>query len=193
VSTICRFLHRNGFSRQKLRLVAQQRNQELRQRFMTECSAYRPEMFVFVDETGSNRRNAMRKFGYSLVGKTPSVSRLQVRGKRFSVIAALTLDSIIATLVTSNTVTAVTFEEFIVSKLLTRHITAKTEVCRSYLGYAPCESRGMNFIPLDLQGAYPRYDTYFRFCCVCHSMVSTPTAFWCWTMLQYTTCNKYLN
>jgi len=87
---------------------------------MTECSAYRPEMFVFVDETGSNRRNAMRKFGYSLVGKTPSVSHLLVRGKRFSAIAALTLDSIIATLVTSNTVTAVTLEEFIVSKLLTR-------------------------------------------------------------------------
>ena len=119
-STICRFLHRNGFSRQKLRLVAQQRNQELRQRFMTECSAYRPEMFVFVDETGSDRRNAMRKFGYSLVGKTPSVSRLLVRGKCFSAIAALTLDGIIATLVTSNTVTAVTFEEFIVSKLLTK-------------------------------------------------------------------------
>ena len=101
---------------------------------MTECSAYRPEMFVFVDETGSDRRNAMRKFGYSFVGKTPSVSRLLVRGKRFSAIAALTLDGIIATLVTSNTVTAVTFEEFIVSKLLTRLITAKTEVCRSYLG-----------------------------------------------------------
>ena len=82
---------------------------------MTECSAYRPEMFVFVEETGSNRRNAMRKFGYSLVGKTPSVSRLLVRGKRFSAIAALTLDGIIATLVASNTVTAVTFDEFIVS------------------------------------------------------------------------------
>ena len=105
--------HRNGFSWQKLRLVAQQRDQELCQRFMTECSAYRPEMFVFVDETGSDWRNAMRKFGYSLVGKTPSVSRLLVRGKRilFS-IAALTLDGIIA---------AVTSDEFILSKLLTRN------------------------------------------------------------------------
>jgi len=54
-----------------------------------------------MDETRSDWRNAMRKFGYSLVRKTPSVSRLLVRGKRFSAIAALTLDSIIATLVTS--------------------------------------------------------------------------------------------
>jgi len=38
--------------------------------------------------------------------------------------------------------------------------TAKTEVCISYLGYAPCKSRGMNFIPLHLQGAYPRYDIH---------------------------------
>jgi len=37
------------------------------------------------------------------------------------------------------------------------HYTAKTEVCISYLGYAPCKSRGMKFMPLDLQGAYPRY------------------------------------
>jgi len=38
--------------------------------------------------------------------------------------------------------------------------TAKTEVCISYLGYAPCKSRGIKFIPLDLQGAYPRYDIH---------------------------------
>ena len=119
-STICRFLHRNGFSRQKLRLVAQQRNQELRSKFMTECSAYSPEMFVFVDETGSDRRNTMRKFGYSLVGKTPSISRLLVRGKRYSAIAALTLHGIIATFVTPNTVTGVTFEQFVESELLTK-------------------------------------------------------------------------
>jgi len=30
----------------------------------------------------------------------------------------------------------------------------------SYLGYAPCKSRGMYFIPLDLQGAYPRYEMH---------------------------------
>ena len=36
-------------------------------------------------------------------------------------------------------------------------ITAKTEVCIPDLGYAPCNSRGMYFIPQSLQGAYPRY------------------------------------
>ena len=35
--------------------------------------------------------------------------------------------------------------------------TAKTEVCISCLRYAPYNCRGMNFIPLELQGAYPRY------------------------------------
>jgi len=28
------------------------------------------------------------------------------------------------------------------------------------IGYAPCNSRGMKFIPLELQGAYPRYDIH---------------------------------
>jgi len=45
--------------------------------------------------------------------------------------------------------------------------TAKTEVCISYLGYVPCKSRGMKFIPLDLQGAYPRYDIHTSVFAVC--------------------------
>jgi len=44
--------------------------------------------------------------------------------------------------------------------------TAKMEVCISYLGYAPCNSEVVKYIPLELQGAYPRYGihSYFRFC-----------------------------
>jgi len=38
----------------------------------------------------------------------------------------------------------------------TQSCTAKTEICIPYLGYAPCNSSGMKFIPLELQGAYPR-------------------------------------
>ena len=35
--------------------------------------------------------------------------------------------------------------------------TAKTEVCIPYLGYAPCNSEVVKYIPLELQGAYQWY------------------------------------
>ena len=64
-SAICRFLQHN-FPRKKLHMVAKQRNEQLRMSFTSDCEIYAPEMMVFVDETGSNSRDSMRKFGYSL-------------------------------------------------------------------------------------------------------------------------------
>ena len=42
---------------------------------------------------------------------------------------------------------------------ISSHVRDHHDVC-VYLGYAPCKSRGMKFITLDLQGAYPRYDIH---------------------------------
>ena len=60
VSTICRFLKRNNFSRKKLSNIALQRNAELRAQFLSDISVYSPDMLLFVDETGCDRRDAMR-------------------------------------------------------------------------------------------------------------------------------------
>ena len=53
---------------------------------------YTPEMLVFVDETGTDRRSSLRKYGYSLIGKQ-AVS--EIRGKRFSAISAMSKDGIL--------------------------------------------------------------------------------------------------
>ncbi len=76
VSSICRFLHQSRFSRKKMRMIAIQQSEELRSRYVAEVSLYDPEMLVFLDETGSDKNTAMRKFGYR-------------RGKRVSAIAAI--------------------------------------------------------------------------------------------------------
>ena len=67
-STIWRFLHREKFSRKKLTRIASQRSEELQEKFLIDCSAFEPEMLVFVDEMGCDRHSAMRRFGYSLRG-----------------------------------------------------------------------------------------------------------------------------
>ena len=46
-------------------------------------------MFVFVDETGADRRDCMRKFGYSLKGKRTRSQKLLSRGRHVSAIAAM--------------------------------------------------------------------------------------------------------
>ena len=57
--TICRFLYSNGFSRQKLQLAASQQDVLRRQQYVSDLSVYSSEMFVFVDETGADRRNTL--------------------------------------------------------------------------------------------------------------------------------------
>ncbi len=88
-STICRFLHQSRFSRKKMRMIAIQQSEELRSRYVAEVSLYDPDMLVFLDETGSDRNTAMRKFGYSLRGLRCCCTKLLARGKRVSAIAAL--------------------------------------------------------------------------------------------------------
>lgn len=59
-STICRFFHAQGFTRQKMQLIAKQRDELKRASYAIEMSVYKPEMFIFLDETGCDRRNALR-------------------------------------------------------------------------------------------------------------------------------------
>ena len=63
MSTLCKFLHASGFTRQRLQTVTSQLDKSLRLQFSFNVSVYSPEMFVFVDETGADRRNTLRKYG----------------------------------------------------------------------------------------------------------------------------------
>lgn len=62
-STICRTLKSMGCTRQKIQRIALQCSDECRARFMAEVSLYDPNMFVWIDETGCDRRNCMRRYG----------------------------------------------------------------------------------------------------------------------------------
>ncbi len=85
-STIYRFLRNSGFTYQKLMIVAKQRDEFCRPLYISDMSLYSPDMLVFLDETGADRRNSIRKFGYSMRGKALVSHKLLVRGERVSVI-----------------------------------------------------------------------------------------------------------
>ena len=84
ISTICKFLCKSGFTRQRLRIVATQQDTFLREQYIIDVSLYSPIMFVFVDETGADHRNNLRKYGYSVHGKPAVNNTLLFRGERVS-------------------------------------------------------------------------------------------------------------
>ena len=88
---ICRTLKIMWCSRQH---IALQRCEDTRTRFMAEISIYNAAMFVWIDETGCDRRNSMRRYGYSVRGIHPCDHKLLVRGVRYSGIAVMSLEGI---------------------------------------------------------------------------------------------------
>ena len=57
---MCKVMHKNGLTRKKFTKTALQRSFEFRGAFMASILQYPREFFVWVDETGSDRRDQLR-------------------------------------------------------------------------------------------------------------------------------------
>lgn len=118
ISSLCRFLRKNNFSRQKLQLVATQRNEEIRAEFVSDASIYQQQMLLFIDETGMDRRDTIRKYGYSVRGHTPRSHKLLYRGKRVSAITVMSCEGILDVQLEHDSVDGETFLKFVEKNLL---------------------------------------------------------------------------
>ena len=85
------------------------------------AASYHPDMFIWIDETGSDRRNSIRKYGYSLRGITPRTYQLRVSGKRISAIPVLTTRGIEDLYLTLGSVNGDIFEDFIIMSVCFTH------------------------------------------------------------------------
>ena len=118
-ATVCRLLKRYGMTRKKIRQVAQQRCHSLRGAFMAHCLLFKRDMFVWVDETGANNRDHIRKYGYALRGMTLTCTRQLVCGKRTNAIVGLTASGILASeIITTTTVNGDVFFDYLLGSLL---------------------------------------------------------------------------
>ena len=75
-------------------------------------------MLIFVDETGSDRRDSMRRFGYSLRGQRCTTKKLLVRGQRVSAVAALSTERILDVKFIHGSVNGEVFSDFVERHLL---------------------------------------------------------------------------
>ena len=118
VSTICRLLAEHGFTRKKVQHVALQRRMDLRAAYMASVYMISEEMFVWVDESGSDSKDQLRKYGYALRGERAICRRLLVRGKRISAVAALSSEGLVALELMDGSVDGDAFFDFVRGSLI---------------------------------------------------------------------------
>ena len=98
--------------------IISQQSQEARIQFMAEVSGYNPDMLIWVDETGSERYNSIRSFGYALRGMRPVCHHLSVGGRRVSAIPVMTTRGIEDVFTTTDRVNGEVFERFVCECIL---------------------------------------------------------------------------
>ena len=112
-ATICRTLQLMGCTRQVIRSVAIQQSDAMRAKFMAEVSIYDPSMFLWLDESGCDRRNMLRKYGYSIRGIRPVDHRLLVRGTRYSALPVMSITGLHDLYLAEGTMNGDRFKHFI--------------------------------------------------------------------------------
>ena len=117
-STICQTIQHFGMTRKKVRTIAMQRSEDRRAEFIAEISQFDPDMLIWLDETGSDRRNSIRAYGYAFKGLTPVRHTLRVGGKRISAIGVMKTGGIEDAYIVEGGVNGYVFETFVRRSLL---------------------------------------------------------------------------
>jgi transposase len=115
VPTLLRTLRRLHFSRKHVSIKALERNDRERSAYMNKIGDIitDPAQLIFIDEASRNKKNPTRKIGWSLKGKRCIQRRCFVRGQRFSILPALTMDGIIAHDILPGSITSEKFVQFL--------------------------------------------------------------------------------
>ncbi len=90
---------------------------------------YTPEQLVFIDESAVDNRTLTRRWGRSPKGKRAILHTVWVRGKRFSIEGALSVEGLHSYEIHEGSMNAETFNSFVEHTLVLLHL-----VC--FLGYS---------------------------------------------------------
>ena len=85
---------------------------------MADISAYDPAMIIWIDESGCDRRNSMRKFAYTIRGIPPVDHRLLARGTRYSAITAISVRGVQDVTLAEGNVNGEVFTDFVKDSLV---------------------------------------------------------------------------
>lgn len=116
-------LHENlsdlGITYKRLRKVAAERDEEVRQEWINHAKAHWVgSQLVFVDETSKDDRTIYRHYGRSASGSQASIQANFVRGTRYSIVAALGLEGYIGARVVEGSIDGEEFFDFIAEDIV---------------------------------------------------------------------------
>lgn len=96
-------------------LAAKQRCELMRAQYQLDMSVYagHPELLVFVDETGADRRDCLRRYAYSMRGRPAIGRKFTFRGDRVNAICAISNHGLLDSYTTTGTVNSDTFLHFV--------------------------------------------------------------------------------
>lgn len=98
--------------------IAAARNSALRCYYQYQISGFKACQFVFLDESGTDRRIGFRKTAWSPLGVAPIQRQSLHRGQRWQILPAYTLEGILACDVYQGTTDLSSFESFLEFKVL---------------------------------------------------------------------------
>jgi len=85
---------------------------------MLTISDFNSEQLIFIDETAKDERSLSRTYGYSTVNIRAQKSTVFIRGNRYTILPALTLDGFIAAEVIEGSCTKELFQAFIINQVV---------------------------------------------------------------------------
>ena len=94
-STVSRHLKAIRWSNKKMRLIAAQRNEDLRESWIEDLQQYRPDQLVYLDESGCDKRDGARRYGWAPLGSTLEMRSRLERGQRYHLLPALAIDGLL--------------------------------------------------------------------------------------------------
>lgn len=81
-------------------------------------SQYKPDQLIFIDESAKDERTLNRVYGYSNRGCRIQKNTIFLRGKRYTILPALSLDGYIAVDIIEGSCNKEKFKDFILSKVV---------------------------------------------------------------------------
>ena len=96
ISTLSRTLSHLAITHKSIAKEAAERNEHLRATWQIAMAQYDPQQLVFIDEAGVDDQTNFRKNGWAPLGQTCVRRTSFLRGRKYSILPALSVDGIVA-------------------------------------------------------------------------------------------------
>lgn len=99
--------------------MACERSELLRSAFLANIGAnYHPDQLIFIDESAKDERTLNRNYGYAPINARARKNVVFIRGKRYTILPALSLDGFLAVEILEGSCDKDQFCEFILSQVV---------------------------------------------------------------------------